>query len=139
MWLIPRQSQFLKGYKMAGISIGIKRPEFPVWVDEIYEQMTPDERELDTKTNIYGSCCKTNEGYQITAFVAALSNRVSMLDTAEQVAIAISLADSIYPWEFLPGNSTQDYKCKHCGAEFETKMRRPACEKCGKYEWEDKK
>ena len=124
---------------MSGISIGIKEFEFPQWVNDIYNQMTPKDRELNTKANIYGSCNKTENGYEIIPFICSLSNRISVLPKPKDVAIAISLADCIFPWEFLPGNSLQDFVCKHCGFKFKSRLKQPQCQFCHKYQWQESK
>ena len=122
---------------MSGITIGIKKPGFPEWVEEIYNKMTPEDRELNTKSNIYGSCSKTEDGFKILDFISALSNRVTVLPDAQSVAVAIALADGIYPWTYLPGDSIKPYTCKHCQHKFESRGKDPRCESCGKYSWQE--
>ena len=124
---------------MSSISIGIKKPEFPEWVEEIFNEMTPEDRELNTKSNIYGSCSKTKDGFKILDFISALSNRVTLLPDAKSVATAIALADMMAPWTLLSGDSIEPYTCKHCNHKFESHKKDPACESCGKYKWEDYK
>jgi hypothetical protein len=117
------------------ISIGIKEFEFPPWVIEIYDNMTPEDRERNTKANIYGICNKTNKGYEITPLISDLSNRVPVLLEAKDVAVALILADLHFPWAYLPGNSIKSYKCKHCNHEFDTPLKDPRCPKCHEWEW----
>jgi len=123
---------------MGGISIGIREFEFPQWVQDIYDCMTPQDREKGVKTNIYGCCNKKDEGYEIAPIICNLSNRVSILPEAKDVAIALTLADAHYPWVFLPGRTTKLHTCEICGAKFDTNLKDPKCESCGKYRWEKK-
>lgn len=118
-----------------GISIGIKEFEFPQWVTDIYDKMTPNDREINAKTNIYGICSKTDAGYEIIPLISNLSNRVSILPEAEDVVVALSLADCHYPWAYLPGQTTKNYTCKHCSFKFDSPLKDPRCPKCEKWEW----
>ena len=131
---------------MSGINVGIKKPAFPKWVDEIYAEMSDVDRETNVKANIYGLCRKTRrkslagnyvKGFRIHPMISALSNRVSFLDSTKSVAVAISLADSIYPWTFYPGDQEQLYKCKHCKTQFKTRERQPQCKKCKKWDFQE--
>lgn len=123
---------------MSGISIGIKEPEFPAWVDNIYDNMTQEDRKRNTKANIYGCCRKIKEGYRIIPFMAGLSNRVPVLPDANSVATAIILADTIYPWSYLPGQNIIKTICKHCGFKFETPHTENniRCPFCKKWDWQ---
>ena len=84
-----------------GISVGIKEFEFPNWVNDIYSKMTTEDKELNTKANIYGLCNKTDEGYKIIPLISNLSNRCPVLWEPEDVAVAICIADAHYPPVFL--------------------------------------
>jgi len=118
-----------------GISIGINKFDFPQWVIDIYNNMTPEDRELNTKANIYGVCNKTDKGYEIIPLISNLSNRCPVLSEAKSVAIAISLADGLYPWTLLPGQTTKSYTCKHCDFKFDSPKKDPRCPFCKKWKW----
>lgn len=119
-----------------GISIGIKEFEFPQWVIDIYDEMTPQDREINTKANIYGICNKTDKGYEITPLISQLSNRVSVLPETKNVAVALILADLHYPWAYLPGNTTKTYTCKHCGQKLlKCPLKDPQCPSCKRWKW----
>ena len=120
---------------MGGISIGIREFEFPQWVKDIYDCMTPKDREMNTKTNIYGICNKTDDGYEIIPLISNLSNRVSVLPEAKDVAMALILADLHFPWAFLPGKTIKTYTCKHCSFKFDSPLKDPQCPSCHKWEW----
>ena len=123
---------------MAGISIGIKPPEYPEWVNEVFEAMPPEAREQSIKTGIYSACYKQEDGqFRIIPFVSAMSNRVPVLPEAKDVVTALVLVDVLYPWTYLPGDSTQESVCKHCGYTFTTRLCGPQCPFCYKYEWQD--
>ncbi len=126
----------IKGLKM-GISIGINEFDFPQWVNDIYNNMTAKDRETNTKANIYGLCNKTDDGFEIVPLISNLSNRVSVLLKAEDVAVAITLADLCYPWAFLPGMATKDNTCKHCDFKFNSRSQDPQCPSCHKFGWEE--
>ncbi|KKN73444.1 hypothetical protein LCGC14_0400190 [marine sediment metagenome] len=127
----------MKGNNM-GISIGIKEFDFPQWVTDIYNAMTPKDREVNTKANIYGICNKTDKGYKISPLIAGLSNRISVLPETKDVAVAIILADLHYPWAYLPGGLTTNYTCKHCDFKFDSSLKDPQCSSCHKFSWETK-
>ena len=120
-----------------GISIGIKEFEFPQWVIDIYDEMTPKEREMNTKANIYGICKKTDDGYKIIPLISDLSNRSPVLSEAKGVAVALILADLLYPWRYLPGQTIKPYICKHCGFKFDSPLKDPRCPHCKKWEWSE--
>lgn len=118
-----------------GISIGIKEFDYPQWVIDIYNEMTPEDKERNTKSNIYGVCNKTDDGYEIVPLISQLSNRVPVLPEAKDVAVALILADLHFPWAYLPGNSIKTYTCKHCGHKFDCPLKDPRCPSCQKWEW----
>jgi len=118
-----------------GISIGIKEFDYPQWVIDIYDKMTPKDREMNTKANIYGVCNKTDDGYEIVPIISQLSNRVSILPEARDVAVALILADLHFPWAYLPGETIKTYTCKHCGHKFDCPLKDPQCPSCKKWEW----
>lgn len=120
-----------------GISIGLKEFNYPQWVIDIYDNMTPKDREMNTKANIYGICNKTNDGYEITPLIANLSNRISVLPEAKDVAIALILADLHFPWAFLPGNTIKTNTCKHCDFKFDSPLKDPRCPSCKKWGWQE--
>lgn len=118
-----------------GISIGIRNFEFPKWVEDVYDCMTKEERANNVKANIF-SICELKDGYyEIDDFIACLSNRVTSGHDAQSCAIALAIADNMYPWSFLPGKHTKKVKCKHCGYKFETRHKDPRCKFCGKWSW----
>ena len=119
-----------------GISIGIKEFDYPQWVIDIYDEMTPIDRERNTKSNIYGACNKIDDGYKIIPLISQLSNRVSVLPEAKDVAVALILADLHYPWAYLPGKTTKTFICKHCGSKYDKcPLKDPQCPSCEKWEW----
>ncbi len=119
-----------------GISIGIKEFDYPQWVIDIYNNMSPKDKETNVKTNIYSLCNKTDDGIEIVPLIANLSNRVSVLSKAESVATAIAIANSVYPWTFLPGQTQKKYTCKHCDSKFDSSQKGPRCPSCKKWGWE---
>jgi len=118
-----------------GITIGIKDFEYPQWVEDVYNCMSPKDRENNTKSNIYGMCIPKESGYEIIPFVCGLSNRIFILPEAKDVAIAIAIADAHYPWAFLPGQTIKLYNCKHCGFKFKSCQKDPQCPFCHQWEW----
>ncbi len=127
---------------MSNIAVGVKGFEFPQWVIDIYNEMAPEEREANTKTNIYGLCNKINDeklnSFEICPFISDLSNRCRNLDDPKQVAIAIIIADGIYPHVYLPGLSVESKTCIHCEHTFETRQKDPRCPECQKWKWSNK-
>lgn len=120
-----------------GISIGIREFDYPQWVIDVYDEMNPKDREMNTKANIYGICNKTNDGYKIAPLISQLSNRVPVLPKAKDVAVALTLADSHFPWVYLPGSSTKAYICKHCNFKFDAPVKDPRCPSCKKWKWSE--
>ena len=121
-----------------GISIGIKSFEYPDWVTAVYDCLSEEDRANIVKTDIYSACNFSNESkYEIIPFVAGLSNRVKKGHNAESCAVAIIIAEGLYPWHYLPGNEIQQWKCKHCNHEFTTRNKDPRCESCKKWNWQD--
>ena len=118
-----------------GISIGIKEFEFPQWVNDIYDEMSNEDRERNTKANIYGLCDRTDKGFEISPFISQLSNRCRFLPEAKNVATAFALADNLYPWSYLPGVTIKNYICKHCGFKFNSRLKDPRCPFCHKWKW----
>ena len=120
------------------ISIGIKEFEFPEWVDAVYDKLTEQKRVNIVKTDIYSACdLAEDQSYNIIPFVSSLSNRVPSGHDAESCAVAISMAETIYPWTYLPGTQKQQWECKHCKHTFETRRKDPRCECCEKWNWMD--
>lgn len=121
-----------------GLSIGIKEFEYPEWVNAVYANLSDEARAKIVKTDIYSACdLAEDDSYNIIPFVGGLSNRVPSGHDAESCAVAISMAETIYPWTYLPGTQKQQWVCKHCKHTFETRAKDPRCEACKKWNWMD--
>jgi len=118
---------------MTTINIGINKPNYEKYVNEIYDALSDEDKEIVLKGLIYELCYyKEDEGYHIYPALAATANRVNILPNPEEVAVAFSFAWAISTWENIPGWKEEIYQCKFCGYKFKTNQKRPFCKFCNK-------
>lgn len=84
-----------------GITVSIKRPKLPEWVNEAYKKLEPEEIEQLVKILIYIEMKPCDKGYEISKGLQAGANRVSVLDTIEHCLWALGVTLDIAAWSVM--------------------------------------
>lgn len=83
------------------ITIGIKTPKFPAWVDKAYQELSEKEKQLIIKTDIYLNIEPKGSEWQISKMVQDNSNRVSILDTIGHCLWALLTTAAFLTWAVM--------------------------------------
>lgn len=120
------------------IIITPNEPEYPQYVNDIYNQLTNDEISVIVKTTIYQSVNKCDK-WKIREDIAGFVNRVSETDKIGDVIEVVVMANALYPSVVFQCGESHEHTCPLCSHKFYDCDKDPRCPLCGKFSFEKEK
>ena len=89
------------------ISIGIRVPKHPAWVDELFEKMSKEERDHVVKTTLYMNINKEPDGYKVSKIMRDQTNRTDAVFSADHALWILSTAAAFFTYFTMQQNGDE--------------------------------
>lgn len=77
------------------ITVGMRKPIYPDWVNDAIKRLSPDNKDSIVKCVIYTIMNKTDNGIDIHEVLQEMSNRISTLPLIDDALAALMIAEPI--------------------------------------------